>query len=332
MDPDPEVLDLHASWLQEMDLPNHLLAENGPEAMVLINNFSPTLIIANMDIPVINGLSMLRLVRQNDLPEHATAFMLYGGPVTNRQLAQCGRLGASAIIIPPFGADAFKGKVNLTLYPVKTQEDIEADSLYELCQEQINRGLLEEALATCQKILSLHSSAEAYYQMGYIKSLTGDLDAALECFQRATTINRHHALSLGQMGFICKKMGRDGEAQKYLAAAADIHMDLQQDKEAEEIFNTILSINPETTNVYNSLGIIYRRQSRLDESLKAYAKALKIHPLDEYIFFNLARTHLDMGNRELARQCLRKSLEIDPNFTPGSELLRATDLGLEITI
>ena len=47
---------------------------------------------------------------------------------------------------------------------------------------------------------------------------------------------------------------------------------------AEGIFNELLTLNPNTLNVYNSLGIIYRRQNRLDEAVKLYQKAIKISP------------------------------------------------------
>ena len=91
-------------------------------------------------------------------------------------------------------------------------------------------------------------------------------------------------------------------------------------------------LRPDTTNVYNSLGIIYRRQGRLREALEAYQKALKVHPKDEYICFNAARVHLDLGNQVESREYLRKALEINPYFAMASELLRATELGLKIKV
>jgi len=332
VDPATSVLDQHGSILQEMNLFNHLQAENGSEALAMVNNFEPELIIAQQSTPLINGLSLLRLVREQDSPEEETVFVLYGEHLTSRQVAQAGRVGVNAIIMTPCPPEEFKTKVAEALDPPLEPEDEKAEELFDLSVNQIQEGQFDQALDTCQSILEIHDNAEVYYNMGYIKSLKGDLEEALSCFRRATTINKHHARAHQQMGMIFQKLGREEEARQSLETAAEIHMERNQNNEAEEIFNTVLKLRPDTINVYNSLGIIYRRQGRLEEALRAYEKALKVHKDDEYIYFNTARVHLDMGNHLMAQKYLRKALEINPEFTAATDLLRATELGLKIKL
>jgi tetratricopeptide (TPR) repeat protein len=134
------------------------------------------------------------------------------------------------------------------------------------------------------------------------------------------------------MGLIYQKMGRGEEAQTSLEKAAEIHLERNQNNEAEEIFNAVLKLRPDTTNVYNSLGIVYRRQGRLEDALAAYEKALKVHQDDEFIHFNAARVHLDMNNPAMAQKHLRLALKINPDFNEAIDLVRATELGLKIKI
>ena len=325
-----QTLDKYASILHEMGHFNHLQAENGSEALAMINNFEPEMVIAQQATPLINGLSLLRLVREQDTPDKETVFILYGENLTSRMVAQAGRIGVNAIIMLPCDDETIKTHIEKALNPPQEPTDEKAEDLLDLSVEQIQAGQLDQAMITCQSILDIHDNAEVYYNMGYIKSLKGQLEEALACFRRATAINSHHAKAYQQMGLIYQQLGRSDEARASLETAAEIHMERNQDNEAEEIFNTVLALRPDTTNVYNSLGIIYRRQGRLEEALKAYEKALKVHQNDEYIYFNTARVHLDMGNTQATQKCLRQALKINPDFPEAIDLLRATELGLKI--
>ncbi|MDR2302644.1 MAG: tetratricopeptide repeat protein, partial [Deltaproteobacteria bacterium] len=153
---------------------------------------------------------------------------------------------------------------------------------------------------------------------------------ALKNFKKATLINHQHARAFKQMGLIYHKLGKSDEAEKCLEHAAQIHLTQNQDTEAEEILNTVLSLRPNTTNVYNSLGIIYRRQGRFEESVKAYHKAVLVHPEDENIYFNLARAYLELNDPKSASEALKTAIKLNPEFAPARDLLRAVDLGLTL--
>ena len=332
VDPSLKTLEANGAILHEMGFYNHLQAEDGSEALAMFNNFQPEVVISNLDAATINGLTLLRLVRERDTPERETVFILYGENISGRQAAQAGRIGVNAVIATPCSPEKFKAGLEQAFYPQPTPEDEKVTELLEVSTNLIEEGKLDQALDTCQTILDVHDNAEVYYNMGYIKSLKGELEEALACFKRATSINGYHVKAHQQMGLIYQKMGKPEEALTCLEKAAEIHMDRNQNSEAEEIFNTVLKLRPDTTNVYNSLGIIYRRQGRLEDALKSYEKAMKVHQDDECIHFNAARVHLDMNNPTMAQRHLRLALKINPDFNEAIDLLRATELGLKIKI
>ena len=57
---------------------------------------------------------------------------------------------------------------------------------------------------------------------------------------------------------------------------------------AETAFKTVLNINHRAVEAYNQLGMLYRRQDRLDESQFIYEEALRLEPDNRNIHWNLA--------------------------------------------
>ena len=60
--------------------------------------------------------------------------------------------------------------------------------------------------------------------------------------------------------------------------AAEIHMSKEKVDEAEEVLEEIRKINPNTVNIYNSLGVLYRKKGEYKKALYNYKKAIVIHP------------------------------------------------------
>ncbi|MDR2387977.1 MAG: tetratricopeptide repeat protein [Deltaproteobacteria bacterium] len=326
-----ESLDRNSGLLQELGYFNHLHAENGSEAVAMIKNFRPDLLIISQDLPDLSGLSILNIVRQQeDIDDIRSIVIVYGQKLSEHTMTSLGRFGVDSVLHHPYDNDTFKRQVSEALNQSLDPKIEEAEELQSKCKEQIQSGHFEEALTTCNEILEIDVNAEVYYNMGYIFSMRGDFTEALKNFRKATLINHQHARAFKQMGLIYQKLGKTNEAEKCLEHAAQIHLTQNQDNEAEEILNTVLALRPNTTNVYNSLGIIYRRQGRFQESIQAYHKAVLVHPNDENIFFNLARAYLELNDPKNASEALKKAITINPAFAPARDLLRAVEMGLTL--
>jgi tetratricopeptide (TPR) repeat protein len=296
----------------------------------MIKNFKPDMLILSQDLPDLNGLTVLSKVREMEQDRARTIVVIYGEKLSSRLFAKAGRVGVDNLLQSPYDDGSFKMKIHNTLYEELDVKSEQAEELTKQCQELVNVGKLDEALTKCNEILKLNDNAEVYYNMGYILSVRGLLEEALENFKKAALINNQHTGAYHQMGMIYRKLGQIDDAQRCLEYAAELHMVMNQENEAEEILNTVLNLRPNTTNVYNTLGIIYRHQGRLQESVKAYEKAMRVHPDDENILFNLARVYLDLNHIPAAQEFLRKAVTLNSNFTAARDLLRATELGLKI--
>ena len=327
---DLSVLEASSQTLQEMGHPTTLQAEDGPEAWALFKNFNVDFIICDLDLPEVSGMSFLRIVRSNEkgaiLP-----FLLTARQVTKKLVIQVGRAGVTDIMLWPFSADTLRRKIQEIIEEENSEEAVQVEQKYKEGVELMKAGRYEEALQSFSDILSVHENAEVYFNMGYIETAKENYPQALKCFRRATQINNAFARAFKMMGEVYTKLGKVEEAQENLQKAADIYLERREDSEAEEIYLTVSQMNPDTTNVFNSLGIIYRRQGRLAEAVTQYEKALRVHPEDEHIYYNLARALLDLRNFKRAEGVLYKALQINPTFGPARELLRAVEMGLTLT-
>ncbi len=72
---------------------------------------------------------------------------------------------------------------------------------------------------------------------------------------------------------------------------------------------------------FNSAGITYRKDKKFDSAITEFQKAIAIDPLDEFLFYNLARSSFEKGDPAAAIEALKASLAINRDFGAGMEFL-----------
>jgi tetratricopeptide (TPR) repeat protein len=117
------------------------------------------------------------------------------------------------------------------------------------------------------------------------------------------------------------------EKQAYLLKIAETFMEAECFTEAEDLFVKVLKNNPNQVETYNRLGIALRRQGKLAEADRYYAMALKSHPHNAAIHYNLGVLQLSRQEKEKARQSFKEALRLDPSFKKAEELLAKIDAG-----
>jgi tetratricopeptide (TPR) repeat protein len=298
--------------------------KDAPTAWETIRRTNPGIVIAQWDMPEMSGMALLKLIRA-DSEYSETPLLLWTTEITKADVVKAGEAGVNAILIEPLSVENLESKIRIIMEFEMSPTTKKAKTFMAKGDVYLKEERFESALKEYVKILDILESAEVYYNIGYIKTAQGEYDEALAAFRKATQINQMFAKAYKAMADVYVKMGNKDMAEKYLQMAGDIFLEREMHESAESVFNEILQIKPDTINVYNSLGILYRRQNRTADSIKLYEKAIKINPSDENIHFNMGRAYLDLENPQMAKKCFLKALKINPSFDTARGMIEAID-------
>ena len=298
--------------------------KDAPMAWEAIRRTNPGIVIAQWDMPEMSGIALLKLIRA-DSEYSETPILLWTTEITRSDVVKAGETGVNAILVEPVSIENLESKIRIIMEFEMSPTTKKAKAFMMKGDMYLKEERFESALTEYVKILDILESAEVYYNIGYIKTAKGEYDEALAAFRKATQINQMFAKAYKAMADVYVKMGNKDMAEKYLQMAGEIFLEREMHESAESVFNEILQIKPDTINVYNSLGILYRRQNRTEDAIKLYEKAIKINPHDENIHFNMGRAYLDLENPQMARKCFTNALKINPAFDTAKGMIEAID-------
>ncbi len=299
-------------------------AKDGARAWEQIKRSNPHIVISQWNMPEITGIALLKLMRADD-DFSDIPIVLCTDEITKADVVRAGEAGVNAILIEPVTMEKIEAKIRIILEFEMNPNAKKAKTFMAKGDLLLKEERFESALKEYEKVLDILESAEVYYNIGYIKTAKGEYDEALAAFRKATQINQMFAKAYKAMADVYIKTGNKAMAEKYLQMAGDIFLEREMHENAEGVFNEILKLKPDTINVYNSLGILYRRQNRIEEAIKLYEKAIKIEPNDENVHFNMGRAYLDLNNAQMAKKCFIKALKINPDFDTAKGMINAIE-------
>ena len=82
--------------------------------------------------------------------------------------------------------------------------------------------------------------------------------------------------------------------------------------EAEALFHSVLTDQPQNADVYHELGLTYSYRVFMDESIAALEKAVSLVPNSTRYLVDLGKTHAMYGDYDKAKPVFLKVLDIDP--------------------
>jgi len=165
----------------------------------------------------------------------------------------------------------------------------------------------------------------------------GDQENALKYYEKADDISPHNVKRQLATGKIYLNLGRADKAKKAFDVAqkntkeddptiiseiAEAYLAKGFDEEAISAFQKNLEIDSRDLNAYNKLGIALRKQSRFDEAIMEYEKAMLINRDDEVIHYNIARAYHEFGEWDKAMRHIERSLELDPDFEEAKKFMK----------
>lgn len=301
-------------------------AESANNAWALMRVKPFKCVIASWDMEDMSGIALLKIIRSDDKLKDIP-FFLTDSAFTKAKVVKAGLSGVTGLLVTPYDKDNLKMKMDTVGLEQEAPVFKAEEKKLEKGMDLIESGNYEEALDVLDDMVNKGETAEYYYNIGYIKTSEGKYNEAIEAFRKATQLDHLFAKAFEGMGRAYHALGKSEEAEKYLQKAADIYMDKENVEDAESILNDILEISSESANVFNSLGVLYRKKGDFKKALKNYEKALRVHPEETYILYNVGRLYLDMKDPGKATEFFEKAIIIDPDFTEAKQVLDAIELG-----
>ncbi len=298
---------------------------DGSAAFHALKRRSIDVILSALKMPQMNGMALLKVVSSDeellDIP-----LVFITDTIGKEFVREAGRYGAAGILIEPLDGKILDEKIIDVMRSREDEKSEEINNMFAEAKKLVSEGELDKALNIYESVLAVHDDAEVYANMGYIMSAQGKFEEAIVAFRKAVMINNVHAKAYKSIGEVYVKKGEPEEAKRYFQKAGDIFLERDQDDDAEEAFNEVLRLNPNTTNVYNSLGILHRKRHNYKEAVRMYEAALKIDPADENIYFNLGRAMLEDKRIDDAKTLFKQALKMKPNFSEAKRMLLSIEV------
>jgi len=109
-----EILDEHDEYVCEA-------AENGEQALQLVETFKPDIVLLDIMMPGMDGYSVCSKIRSNPRHKYIKIIMVSGKAMTNERLAGYGS-GADDYLVKPFHADEILAKIRVFARLKQTEE------------------------------------------------------------------------------------------------------------------------------------------------------------------------------------------------------------------
>lgn len=324
---DPRILTGLTKAIHKLGFPNTISIPTDEKAVFITGKKEVNCIICSYETENINGLGFLKMMRKKDKYAY-TPFFLTDPAFTTIKVLKAGHASVSGLLVMPCTMKILQEKITATLGKAKDLVVGNTETQINKGSQFVNDGKYDEAINEFKLIVNQKDNPEYYYNIGYIKSIEGKYSEAIVAFRKATQLDRLFAKAYEEMGRAYRALGQNDKADECLSYAAEIHLERDNDDHAEDILNEILTLGSGSLNVFNSLGVIYRKRGDHQTSLKHYRKALKIHPDEPNIYYNMGRIYLDMKDTDKAREFFQKAVEIDTTFKEARQVIKAIDLGV----
>lgn len=316
------------SILGELGYPGSEQAGDGASAFHILKRRPVDCVISAWTLPQMSGLTLLKIISADE-DLYQIPFIIITSIVDRETVIDAGKYGVSTVLLEPVQASTFKLKIDNIFCGKKDRYDDEVKILMGEALKFIKDGEYNKALGVYNQVLELQEDAEVYYNIGYINVAQGKYDEALIAFRKAVMINGNHGRAFTKMGEVHLELNEPDKSEFCFQKAGDIFLDREMHSAAENAFKEVLKLNPKTTNVYNSLGILYRKRHEFKDAIRMYEMALKVDSNDENIYYNLGRALMEDGRIDDAKKQFQRALELEPDFTNAKRMLQTIDVGFD---
>jgi protein O-mannosyl-transferase len=194
---------------------------------------------------------------------------------------------------------------------------------------QSNEELWSHALAVTK------NNFVAEDNLGGALTLEGKEEEAHLHFEAAARINPRDPLSRGNLGTYFQTHNQMREAVAQYEAAVQLTSDpvllaqtyanlgaayrsLGDDDQAHRSFDQSLRLNPNQYNAWLGLGLLARKQGKLDEAISDLSRSIELQPTAQ-AYYELGRALAQAGNIPPALDAYQEALKIAPDFVEAQQ-------------
>ena len=304
-----------------------MTAYGGGNAWAQLKSSKVDCVIAAYDMEEMSGLALLKILRREDQVGD-TPFFLTHDAFTKLKVIKAGEAGVSGLLVIPYDKTGMQSKLTMAIERTKDPVIEETEQNIDEGLELIEKKEYTKALEVFEKLVNKKENPEYYFNIGYIKTAQNRHTEAIEAFSKATQLDRLFVKAYEAMARAYKAMGDLERAEEYMQTAAEIYMDTDKLGSAEGLLNELLEAGSNSLNVFNTLGVLHRKKGNMEQALRQYKKALKVHPDEPFIYYNIGRLYLDIKDTTNAKTYFQAALDKDHGFDEAKQVLKAIDLGL----
>jgi len=158
-------------------------ASQGKEALKKIRRHPYHMVLLDLNLPVMNGLEVLRRLQQEQIPTRVVVITAYG---TIERSVEAMQLGAADFVRKPFEPEDIRKVINRTL----SQEEPWTDKRFRQCLRQIRSYLRSQHYNEAEELvhralLANPGQAEVYNLLGILLELRGKGTDAQKLYRAA---------------------------------------------------------------------------------------------------------------------------------------------------
>ena len=173
----------------------------------------------------------------------------------------------------------------------------------------------DRAEAVLEKALSVVDfDPDVWNNLGGVRMRKGDQEKALECFDRAVSLDPHFALAYLNIGTLRLTLYfRQGRNPDNLALAV-------------KNLRTALSLDPGLSPALRGLGAALMASGDSEEAIAAWEKAVDANPKDDFSTYNLGLAYFKKGDKARALRSFEAYLDLKKDNLTAEEKSRILEL------
>jgi len=142
-----------------------ILASNGKQALEFVKTYTPDLILLDIEMPIMDGISVLKIIKSDPQLHHISVIMI-SGLIDSEKILECIELGADDYLIKPFNSIMLNARIKAGLKNREWHEK-EIEYLRQIedynvnLQQKVNEQVKEITAAQSGLIFAMAKMAES---------------------------------------------------------------------------------------------------------------------------------------------------------------------------